>query len=54
MPPPPAVWGTIDLTESLASTRNAGRIRNLYWRLESHVKVPAVRDFLERARGLIQ
>lgn len=44
----------LDLSESLESTRNVGRIRDLYRQMQPHAKVPAVRDFLERARGLVQ
>jgi len=41
------------LTENLDSNRCAGQIRNLYYQLTPHAKVPAVGDFLERARGLV-
>ncbi|MGH3719319.1 MAG: hypothetical protein ACRDRI_10885 [Pseudonocardiaceae bacterium] len=44
---------SIDLAESLDSTRGAGRLRDLYLRMKPHGKVPAVRDFLERARGFV-
>ncbi|MGH3865207.1 MAG: hypothetical protein ACRDQ4_03550 [Pseudonocardiaceae bacterium] len=45
---------SIDLAESLDSHRGAGRLRNLYFRMQPHDKVPAVRDFLERARGFVE
>ncbi|MGH3773221.1 MAG: hypothetical protein ACRDRW_17800 [Pseudonocardiaceae bacterium] len=50
-----AGWGTqpIDLAESLDSTRGAGRLRDLYYQLKPHAQVPAVHDFLERARGFV-
>lgn len=44
----------IDLSESLNSTRGVGRLRDLYRQMKPHAKVPAVRDFLDRARGLVQ
>lgn len=44
---------SIDLTESLDSTTGLGYLRDLYHELKPHAKVPAVRDFLERARGLM-
>ncbi len=40
----------IQMAEELDSTRSAARIRDLYHQLQPHVQVPAVRDFLERAR----
>ncbi len=40
----------IDLAESLDSHAWAGR--DLYFRMQPHAKIPAVRDFLERAKGL--
>jgi hypothetical protein len=43
----------IQLTETLDSPRLAGLIRNLYHEMTPHAKVPAVGDFLERARGLV-
>jgi hypothetical protein len=44
---------SIDLAESLDSTRGAGLLRDLYFRMKPHGDVPAVRDFLERARGIV-
>ncbi|MGH3771723.1 MAG: helix-turn-helix domain-containing protein [Pseudonocardiaceae bacterium] len=44
---------SIDLAETLDSTRGAGRLRDLYLRMKPHGEVPAVRDFLERARGFV-
>jgi hypothetical protein len=43
---------SIDLTESLDSTTGLGYLRDLYHELKPHAKVPAVRDFLDRAREL--
>ncbi len=43
---------SMDLAESLDSARGADRLRDLYSRLKPHVKVPAVRDFLERASAV--
>jgi len=43
---------SLDLAESLDSTRGAGRLRDLCLRMKPHNTVPAVRDFLERAQGL--
>jgi DNA-binding XRE family transcriptional regulator len=43
----------IRLTETLDSPRLVGLIRNLYHDMASHAKVPAVGDFLERARSLV-
>ncbi|MEO7194933.1 MAG: hypothetical protein ABIZ05_08940 [Pseudonocardiaceae bacterium] len=45
---------SIDLAESLDSARGAGRLRDLYYQLRPHTKIPAVHDFLERARGFVQ
>jgi transcriptional regulator with XRE-family HTH domain len=45
---------SIDLAESLDSTTGADHLRDLYVRLRPHRKVPAVRDFLERARGFVE
>jgi hypothetical protein len=42
---------SIDLAETLDATRGAGLLRDLYVRMKPHGAVPAVRDFLERARG---
>lgn len=43
---------SIDLAESLDSHRGADSLRDLCFRLQPHGKIPAVRDFLERAKGL--
>jgi hypothetical protein len=43
----------IQLTENLDSSRCVGLIRNLYHQLAPHATVPAVGDFLKRARGLV-
>jgi len=43
----------IQLAENLSSTRSVDRIRDLSRQLKPHAKVPAVRDFLERARGFV-
>ena len=50
-----AGWGmtSIDLVESLDSTRGIGHLQDLYRHMKPHAKVPAVRDFLERARGFV-
>ncbi|MGH4022286.1 MAG: helix-turn-helix domain-containing protein [Pseudonocardiaceae bacterium] len=40
----------IELAEGLDSTLAAARIRDLYYQLQPDAQVPAVRDFLERAR----
>ncbi|MGH3906943.1 MAG: helix-turn-helix domain-containing protein, partial [Pseudonocardiaceae bacterium] len=45
---------SIDLVESLDSTLTVDLLRDLYCQMKPHHKVPAVRDFLERARGLAQ
>ncbi|MGH3896875.1 MAG: hypothetical protein ACRDTA_01220 [Pseudonocardiaceae bacterium] len=42
---------SIDLAESLDSTRGAGRLHDLYHQLRPYAKIPAVHDFMERARG---
>jgi DNA-binding XRE family transcriptional regulator/tetratricopeptide (TPR) repeat protein len=44
---------SIDLAESLDSNNGLGYLHDLYHRLKLHAKVPAVCDFLERARGLM-
>lgn len=46
---------SIDLAESLDSNTNTGTglLRDLYFRMKPHGKVPAARDFLERARGFV-
>lgn len=43
----------IQLTENLDSGRCVGLIRNLYHQLTPDATVPAVGDFLDRARGLV-
>jgi hypothetical protein len=43
----------IDLAESLNSARGNNRLLNLYHQMKPHTKVPAVADFLGRARGLV-
>ena len=43
----------IDLAEGLDSTRSVDLIRNLHTQMKPHAKVPAVRDFVERAQGLL-
>ncbi len=43
---------SIDLAESLDSHAWAGHLRDLYFRMQPHGKIPAVQDFLERAKGL--
>jgi len=45
---------SLDLTESLDSSLAIGRLRDLCLRLKPYAKVPAVRDFLERAKGLVK
>ncbi len=44
----------IDLSKSLDSTRGVGRLRDLCHQMNPHAKVPAVREFLDRARDLVQ
>jgi hypothetical protein len=44
---------SIDLIESVDSTRGIGDLHHLYRHLKPHAKVPAVGDFLERARGFV-
>ncbi|MGH3812575.1 MAG: hypothetical protein ACRDUV_08980 [Pseudonocardiaceae bacterium] len=43
---------SIDLAESLDS-HTVGRLRDLCFQMQPHGTVPAVRDFLERAQGLV-
>jgi DNA-binding XRE family transcriptional regulator len=43
----------ISLAESLDSNRSIGVLRNLCHQMTPHANVPAVGDFLERARGLV-
>jgi hypothetical protein len=45
---------SIDLAESLDSRRGTDSLRDLYFRLQPYGKVPAVRDFIERARGFVE
>ncbi|MGH3834831.1 MAG: hypothetical protein ACRDSF_03865, partial [Pseudonocardiaceae bacterium] len=45
---------SIDLAESLNSTQGAGCLRDLYYQLRPYAKVPAVHDFVERARGFVK
>lgn len=44
---------SIDLAESLNSTRGTGLLRDLCLRMTPYGELPVVRDFLERARGLV-
>jgi hypothetical protein len=44
----------IDLSKSLDSIRGVGRLRDICHQMKPHAKVPAVREFLDRARGLVQ
>jgi len=41
------------LAESLDSTTARAYLRDLHHDLKPHAKVPEVRDFLDRARGLV-
>jgi DNA-binding XRE family transcriptional regulator len=43
----------IELAESLDSTISVDLLRNLYHQMKPHAQVPAVGDFLERARGFV-
>ncbi|MBV9163562.1 MAG: hypothetical protein JO309_00680 [Pseudonocardiales bacterium] len=43
----------IQLVENLDSARVAGLIRNLYHQMTPHARLPAVGDFVERARGFL-
>ncbi|MGH3889876.1 MAG: hypothetical protein ACRDSZ_25480 [Pseudonocardiaceae bacterium] len=45
---------SIDLAESLDSARGTGCLRDLYYQLRPHAKIPAVHDFVERARGFVE
>ncbi len=45
---------SIDLAESLDSTLGVGLIRDLCHQITPHATVPAVRDFLDRARDLVE
>ncbi len=44
----------LHLAERLSSTRSVERIRDLTWLMKPHAKVPAVQEFLERAKGLVE
>ncbi len=44
----------VHLAESLSSTLNVDRIRYLSRQLKPYAKVPAVRDFLERAKEFVE
>ncbi|MDQ3761344.1 MAG: hypothetical protein M3460_06475 [Actinomycetota bacterium] len=44
---------SIDLAEGLDSTRGTSRLRDLYYQLRPYAKIPAVQDFLERARDFV-
>ena len=43
----------VHLAESLASTRGADCLRDLYLLMQPNASVPAVADFLEQARGIL-
>jgi len=43
----------VHLAESLTSTRGIDCLHNLYVQLQPHAPVPAVREFLERARAVL-
>jgi transcriptional regulator with XRE-family HTH domain len=43
----------VQLAEGLDSVRSVGLIRNLYHQMQPHAEVPAVREFLDRARGVL-
>lgn len=43
----------LELSESLDSTRGLGRLRDLYHQMRLHATVPAVGDFVDRARELV-
>ncbi len=45
---------SLDLAESLDSTRGADLLRDLYLRIKAHDTVPAVREFLERVKGFVE
>ncbi|MGH3900263.1 MAG: hypothetical protein ACRDTA_18870 [Pseudonocardiaceae bacterium] len=45
---------SIDLAESLDSARGTSCLRDLYCQLRPHAKIPAVHDFVERARGFVE
>ena len=43
----------VHLAESLASIRGTDCLRDLYMKMQPHASVPAVRDFMEQARGVL-
>ena len=43
----------IELAEHLDSALGVDLLRGLYHQMKPHAKVPAVKDFIERARGLV-
>ncbi len=43
----------VHLAESLTSTRGVDCLRDLYMKMRPHASVPAVRDFMEQARGVL-
>ena len=43
---------SLDLTESLHSTRGTSRLRDLYLRMKPHNTVPAVLEFLQRVEAV--
>ncbi len=43
----------LDLSASLDSTRGVDRLRNLVNQMRPHIKVPVVRDFMDRTRDLV-
>lgn len=43
----------VHLTECLTPTRGIDCLRDLYPRMQPHAPIPAVRNFLERARGVL-
>jgi transcriptional regulator with XRE-family HTH domain len=43
----------VRLAESVTSTLGIDRLRDLYLQMQPHASVPAVGDFLERARGIL-
>lgn len=45
---------SLDLTENLESNTGTGHLNDLYYRMKPHAETPAVRDFLDRARELVQ
>lgn len=44
----------IQLAEGLDSNRSADLLRNLYHQMKPHATLPAVREFLDRAQGVVQ